>query len=82
MILSISCFNIDVILGNDLPLMKMLVSSANCIQDSADDILGNSLTYIRNNRGPNIDPCGTPISTQLIIDLVLLYTTYCFLLRR
>ncbi len=35
------------------------VSSANKILNS-DVYIGNSLIYIRNNRGPRIDPCGTP----------------------
>jgi hypothetical protein len=71
---TISQFNVDVISSNELPLMKMLVSSANCMQYNVNDILGNLLTCIRNSSGPKIEPCGTPISTPHIFDLVLLYT--------
>jgi len=26
---------------------------------------GKSLTYIRNKRGPRVDPCGTPLTSNL-----------------
>jgi hypothetical protein len=40
------------------------VSSANNIGMALSFmILGKSFIYRRNNRGPWIDPCGTPLST-------------------
>jgi hypothetical protein len=42
----------------------MLVSSANRIGlDILGMILGRSLTYRRKNRGPNMEPWGTPCLT-------------------
>ena len=35
-----------------------------------------------NKRGPNIDPWGTPHVIVLVIDLLSLISTYCFLLPR
>ena len=43
-----------------LPLINMLVSSANIIVNKISEILGKSFTYDKNNKGPNIDPWGTP----------------------
>jgi hypothetical protein len=40
---------------------KHLVSSAKReITDGEDTDEGRSFTYIKNNKGPRIDPCGTP----------------------
>ena len=38
------------------------LSSANIAHDVVGELTdaGKSLTYIRNSRGPNTDPCGTP----------------------
>ena len=38
----------------------MLVSSAKGKKNNLFDILGKSLMYIKNSKGPNTDPCGTP----------------------
>ena len=45
---------------------KMLVSSANKTNDKMEKELTISLTYIKNNKGPRMEPCGTP---QLIWDI-------------
>ena len=37
----------------------MLVSSANIVGSKISDPRFKSLTLIKNNDGPNIDPCGT-----------------------
>jgi len=37
----------------------MFVSSANKISFATGETLQMSLIYTRNNKGPNIDPCGT-----------------------
>ena len=38
------------------------VSSANVIVNAFSGVdLGRSFIYIKNNRGPKIEPCGTPI---------------------
>ena len=42
-------------------LIITLVSSAKRIrEESAFTILGGSLIYTRNSKGPRTDPCGTP----------------------
>jgi len=35
-----------------------------------------SLTYIKNKRGPRVDPCGTPQVRGRIFDLMLLIIVY------
>ena len=44
----------------ECPSIITLVSSANKIENDKSDIYEKSLTLSINNRGPNIDPCGTP----------------------
>ena len=39
------------------------MSLANIIGSKKFVVLGKSLTYIRNNKGPSIDPCGTTCYT-------------------
>ena len=56
----------------DLPDTNILVSSANNIYDRFSDILEMSLTYNKNNKGPNMDHCGTPIETLPIFEFSLL----------
>ena len=46
-------FKLDTKLSMSFPVANMLVSYA-------VKALGKSLTYIRNNKGPRIDPWGTP----------------------
>ena len=38
----------------------MVVSSANRTNSRTFDVFVMSLTYSKNNNGPNIEPCGTP----------------------
>jgi hypothetical protein len=51
-----SSFSIVWISFKDLPVVKILVSSAKRIQHSLSDTLLISFTYNRNNKGPKIDP--------------------------
>ena len=44
----------------ECPSIYTLVSSANKIENNKSDDLEKSLTFRINNRGPNIDSCGTP----------------------
>ena len=44
----------------ECPSINTLVSSANKIENNKSDDLEKSLTLRINNRGPNIDHCGTP----------------------
>ena len=37
---------------------------------------GKSFILIKNNRGPRIEPCGTPVSTTLVDDIEPLKSTY------
>ena len=43
-----------------LPLAVRLVSSANSLGVALSKHFGKSFTYIRNSKGPNIEPCATP----------------------
>ena len=38
--------------------------------------LDKSLIYIRNNKRPRIEPCGTPVVINFVTDCALLYSTY------
>ena len=37
-----------------------------------------SFIQILKNKGPKIDPCGTPLTISVISEQWLLKTTYCF----
>ena len=54
----------------ECPSINTLVSSANKIENNKSDDLAKSLTLRINNRGPNIDPCGTPCVMFLMLDLI------------
>ena len=41
-----------------------------------------SFTYRIKRRGSKIEPCGTPHTISLKLDLQLLYETYCVILLR
>ena len=65
-----------IIFINSLKLLwdsKMLVSSANKTNDKMGEELTISLIYIKNNKGPRIEPCGTPqlIWEQLIWEFAI-----------
>lgn len=55
-----SSFNTLKIASESLCEKNTLVSSANKILDSLSETLGRSLIYIKNSKGPRIEPCGTP----------------------
>ena len=38
-----------------------------------------SFIYMMNNRGLNIEPCGTHVVIDNILNLILLISVYCFL---
>ena len=52
--------------------IKKLVSSANIMQSKLFDASLRSSTYMRNNKGPSTEPCGTPhtILWKLVLVLV------------
>jgi hypothetical protein len=56
----------------------MLVSSAKIIGvENLVIILGKSFIYKRNNKGPNIDPCGTSCLTLSQSEAILLLSLLC-----
>ena len=42
------------------PFMKILVSSANCMNDNFIETFHKSFTYNRKSSGPKMEPWGTP----------------------
>ena len=40
---------------------------------------GRSLIYKINNKGPKMEPCGTPLMRGLLVDLKPSQTTFCVL---
>ena len=42
------------------PSIRTVVSSANNMENKFSDTLAKSLIYKINNKGPSMDPCGTP----------------------
>ena len=46
-----------------LTYLNTFVSSAN-LSTLLVILSSKSLTYIKNNKGPNTDPCGTPLKTD------------------
>src|SRR6218665_3099948 len=57
-----------------------LVSSANRMNVKMDEIEAKSLIYNRNNRGPSIEPGGTPHVISVAWETTPLKQTYCLLL--
>ena len=53
-------FRISMTSAYECPSINTLVLSANKIENIKSDDLEKSLTLRINNKGPNIDPCGTP----------------------
>ena len=74
----LSAFNSTLIVCSisniDLPDTNMFVSSANNMIKLDLHAVCLSFTYNTNNRGPKIDPCGTPQLILSISDLTPLYT--------
>ena len=57
-------------------VVNRLVSSAKSINLNVLLTLGRSLIYIKNNNGPRIDPCGTPVVIGPIVDESEFISTY------
>ena len=57
-----------------------VVSSACIIQWNFGHVLGKSFMYMLNNRGPKIEPCGTPIHIGSNFEFVFPNFTCCCLL--
>ena len=47
-------------------------SSANSMENKFSDALAKSLIYKMNNKGPSMDPCGTPCVIGMVADKVSL----------
>ena len=56
-----------------------VVSSAYTIQLNFEHVLGKSFMYMLNNRGPKIEPCGTPIHIESNFKFVFPNFTCCCL---
>ena len=56
-----SLFTISILLLISLCEYKMVVSSANNMKSSTFEVYVISFTYNIKRRGPNIEPCGTPL---------------------
>ena len=54
-----------------------MVSSANRMNFNILEEKHKSFTYIKNNNGPKMDPCGTPHVIRTGWDKVPLKETYC-----
>ena len=55
-----SQFNVAIIVFIFMPSIRTVVSSANSMENRFSDTLAKSLKYKINNKGPSMDPCGTP----------------------
>ena len=71
-----------ILFPKDFKLLNSVVSSAYIINLNILLALEKSLIYMINNKGPSIEPCGTPIVIGRISDLVSSNSTYCFRLLR
>ena len=60
------------------PDIAKLVSSANRTGINFVNISPRSFMYAKNNKGPKIDPCGTPHVISSVLDFDLLNVQYCF----
>ena len=65
---------------SDVALIARQVLSANNV--GGKDVLLYMSLYIRNNKGPSADLCGTPYAMYSVVDVILLSVTYCFLSAR
>ena len=57
-------------------VLNKVVSSAYIIKLIILLAFGKSFMYIINNKGPRIDPCGTPMFIDKISDLAFSNSTY------
>ena len=67
-----SQFNVAIIVLICVPSIRTVVSSANRMEKKFSDSLANSLIYKINNKGPSMDPCGTPCVIGMVADKVSL----------
>jgi hypothetical protein len=61
---------------------RRLVSSAKCRTVECLMQVWRSFIYIKNNRGPKTDPCGTPCLVYVDSDVIPLMETHCLLFVR
>ena len=59
-------------------VLDNVVSSAYMIKSNLLLHWGKSFTYIINNIGPRIEPCGTPTCIGKIVDVVSSISVYCW----
>ena len=64
------------------PEINTFVSSANRTDKKEFDTVAKSLLYIKNNKGPRINPWGTPQVIFTFVDFIELYATYCDLFAK
>ena len=67
-----SQFNAAIIELIFVPSIRTVVSSANSMENKFSDTLAKSLIYKINNKGPSMDPCGTPCVIGMVADEVSL----------
>ena len=75
----ISSFMVLMRSSGSFPDRNIFESSANNRENIFLDTLLKSLIYSKNNKGPRIEPCGTPNKTLSLQDDTLWYSTYCTL---
>ena len=73
-----SLLNLVLMAAASVPLMNMLVSSANMTVNITSDVIPKSLTYSQKSRGPSMDPWGTPHSIGSIQEPQLLNDAYWY----
>jgi hypothetical protein len=73
-----SVFRFCLIWTLSFPVIKSAVSSANMLIAPCLTQFGSEFVYIRNNRGPSDDPCGTPQLTGQASERTPSYTTCWF----
>ena len=57
-----------------LTFLNTFVSSAN-FSTLLVILSSKSLIYIKNNKGPNTDPCGIPLKTDFLFETYIYYIT-------
>ena len=68
------CLLLNVFMVLDQVVSSSYIIKLNCLVDSE-----KSFIYMINNKGPRIEPCGTPIFKGKISDLQSSISVYCFL---
>ena len=78
-----SIFTVLIKEGRFFPVQKKLESSANYMAKSLGDARARSFIYNKNNKGPKLDPWGTPHWTLSELELVWLNSTnWCLSVRQ